>query len=127
VRYLTLPELLELHRRLVEQTRGAPGVRDLGRLEAALAQRRMPFDGADLYPSLVEKAVALGFTLIMNHPFVDGNKRIGHAAIDVMLMLNGFELRAAVDDAERMILAVAAGSASRGQLLDWVRRNVVAL
>ncbi len=87
----------------------------------------MTFDGSDLYPSLIEKAVALGFTLIMNHPFVDGNKRIGHAAIDVMLMLNGFELRADVDDTERMILGVAAGATSREQLLEWVRAGTVAL
>jgi death-on-curing protein len=73
VRFLTFAEAIDLHRRLIEQSGGAPGLRDPGALEAALAQPRMTFGGDDLYPTVVEKAAALGFSLIMNHPFVDGN------------------------------------------------------
>lgn len=87
----------------------------------------MSFGHADLYESMEEKAAALGFSLIANHPFVDGNKRIGHAALEAFLMLNGHELDATVDDAERMIMGVAAGTCSRQQLLDWVRAHLVAL
>jgi len=68
---------------------------------------------------------ALGFGLIANHAFVDGNKRVGHAAMDTMLLLNGAELRAAIDDAEGMIVRVAAGQASREELLAWVEAHVV--
>ena len=75
IRYLTLVEVLNLHDQIIEQSGGALGVRDLSALESALAQPRMTFGGEDLYPTLVDKAAALGFSIIMNHPFVDGNKR----------------------------------------------------
>ncbi len=77
IRYLTLIEILELHRRILEQSGGALGIRDLGLLASAITQPRMTFGGEDLYPSLLEKAAVLGFSLILNHPFVDGNKRSG--------------------------------------------------
>lgn len=83
MRYLTLKELVELHRRVIEQSGGGTGIRDLGLLEAARAQPRMTFGGEELYQTVVEKASALGFSLISNHPFVDGNKRVGHAAMEV--------------------------------------------
>jgi death-on-curing protein len=86
MRFLTLIEVLELHRRVIEQSGGAFGIRDIGLLESAIAQPRMTFGGEDLYPSLLEKAAALGFSIIMNHPFVDGNKRTGHAAIETFLV-----------------------------------------
>jgi death-on-curing protein len=77
MRWLQLAEVLELHRRLIDQTGGTAGIRDLGLQEASLAQPRQTFGGIDLYPDLIEKAAAMGFSLIQNHPFVDGNKRIG--------------------------------------------------
>ena len=78
MRYLTLGEVLELYQRVMEISGGAQGIRDLQALQSSLAQPRMTFDGRELYGSMVSKAVALGFSLIKNHPFVDGNKRIGH-------------------------------------------------
>ena len=75
----------------------------------------MAFGDADLYASVEEKAVALGFSLIANHPFVDGNKRIGHAALEAFLMLNGYELDAPIDDAERIVIGVAAGTRCGGE------------
>lgn len=99
------------------------GVRDLRALESALAQPRMTFGGQDLYPELADKAAALGYSLIQNHPFVDGNKRIGHAALEALLMLNGAELDATVDDAERTILDVAAGRLTREGFTQWVRAH----
>src|SRR5687767_14564148 len=98
MRYLALAELVELHRRLLEATGGAPGLRDLAALESAVAQPKAAFAGADLYPILVEKAAALCFSLVENHPFVDGNKRLGHAAMETFLILNVAELDAGVDD-----------------------------
>lgn len=78
MRHLTLTEVLALYRAVIAQSGGTEGIHDMGALESALAQPRMTFGGEDLYPSLVDKA-ALGFSLICNHPFVDGNKRVGHA------------------------------------------------
>ncbi len=82
MRYLSLAKVIELHRRVVDQSCGAPGLRDTSRLESAVAQPRISFEGRDLYPSLIEKAGALCFSLVQNHPFVDGNKRLGHAAME---------------------------------------------
>jgi death-on-curing protein len=96
IRYLTLVEVLNLHRQIIEQSGGALGIRDLGALQSALAQPRMTFSGEDLYSTLVDKAAALGFSIIMNHPFVDGNKRTGHAAMETFLVLNGLEISASV-------------------------------
>ncbi|WP_231867032.1 type II toxin-antitoxin system death-on-curing family toxin [Anabaena sp. 4-3] len=92
IRYLVLIEVIELHRQIIEQSGGSLGIQDLGAVESALAQPRMTFGGEELYPTLVDKAAAIGFSLVMNHPFIDGNKRIGHAAMEVFLVMNGLEI-----------------------------------
>src|SRR5262245_26354637 len=125
MRHLTLGEVVELHRRLLLASGGAAGVRDIGLLESALAQPAATFDGTDLHPTLVDKAAALGFSLVANHPFVDGNKRVGHAAMEVFLVLNGYEIQASVDDQERLMLAVASGALDRQQLVSWLNQHVV--
>jgi death-on-curing protein len=124
MRYLALPEVVELHRRLLEATGGATGIRDLGALESALAQPKMTLAGSDLYPTLAEKVAALCFSLVGNHPFVDGNKRVGHAAMETFLVLSGAEIDAGLDDQERVMLALAAGRLDRGQLADWLRQHL---
>ena len=124
IRYLSLAEVLSLYERVITVGGGAFAVRDLGALESAVAQPRASYDAADLYATLEDKAGALGFSLILNHPFVDGNKRVGHAAMEVFLVLNGFELRADVADAETMILGVAAGTVTRDALVAWIRSRL---
>ena len=125
MRYLTLNETLELHRRIIAQSGGAPGVLNLGAIESALAQPRMTFDGKDLYPTIADKTAALGFSLIQNHPFVDGNKRIGHASMEVFLVLNGFEISAPVREQEQIILNVASGALDRVGLSKWLRGHIL--
>jgi len=124
VRYLTLGEILVLYERLLALSGGRGGIRDLGALESAVAQPRMTFAGQDLYPDLVTKATALAYSLIQNHPFVDGNKRAGHAALATFLILNGHDLESTVDEAERVILGVAAGEIDRDGLAAWIRRSL---
>ena len=124
MRYLTLPEVLWLHGRVLAVTGGAPGVRDLTVIESAIAQPKATFDGRDLYPDLISKAAALCFGLVRNHGFVDGNKRIGHAAMEVFLLLNGFEMHGGVADQERVFLALAEGSLDRDSLVSWIRAHV---
>ncbi len=126
-RFLSLAEVLDLYGRVLLAGGGSSAIRDLGALESALAQPRASFADEDLYPTLPEKASALGFSLIRNHPFVDGNKRIGHAAVEVFLMLNGFELAATVDAAEAVILGVAAGTIGRDEFTAWIQDSVIAL
>jgi death-on-curing protein len=124
MRWLQLAELLELHRRLIEQSGGMPGLRDLELLEASLALPRQSFAGMDLYPGIVAKAAALGFSLIQNHPFLDGNKRIGHAAMEMTLVLNGMELIASIDASEAAVLAVASGAMNREGFTRWVEEHI---
>lgn len=123
MRWLSLAEVLALHRRLIEQTGGVGGLRDLGLLEAALAQPRQTFGDVDLYQGVTAKAAALGFSLIQNHPFLDGNKRIGHAAMEVTLLLNGLELMASVDASEAVVLAVASGQMNREAFIQWAEEH----
>lgn len=123
MRFLTLIEVLELHRRVIDQSGGAFGIRDVGLLESAIAQPRMTFGGEELYPSLIDKAGALGFSIIMNHPFVDGNKRTGHAAVETFLILNGLEISASVDEQEYTVLAIAAGGLGREAFVEWLRQH----
>jgi death-on-curing protein len=123
-RYLELGEVLELYRRVMTQSGGTIGIRDLGLLEPALAQPRSTFGGEELYPTIVEKAAAIGFSLIRSHPFVDGNKRIGHAAMEVFLMLNGYEIEGSVEEQERVILGVASGDLDRRAFDNWLRTHI---
>lgn len=123
-RYLTLGEVVELHRLVLGATGGAPGIRDLAALESAVAQPKATFGGTDLYPTLIEKAAALCFALVRGHPFVDGNKRTGHAAMETFLVLNGAEIDAPVDEQERLMLDLAAGRINRSDLTNWLSLHV---
>lgn len=124
MRHLSLAEIIELHAVIVQQSGGSPELRDREGLESSVAQPHQTFGGEDLYPSVLQKAAALCYFLVMNHPFVDGNKRVGHAALEVTLVLNGFELAAAVDEQARLFLNLASGELSREQFTEWVTTHV---
>jgi len=78
-----------------------------------------------LYPTVVSKAAAIGFSLVQGHAFVDGNKRMGHATMEVFLWLNGFEINASIDEQERTVLALASGALNRADFLGWLEGCVV--
>jgi death-on-curing protein len=96
-------------------------------LDSALAQPRATFGGQDLHPTVLEKAAALCASLVQNHPFLDGNKRVGHAAMATFLMLNGVEIVGSTDDQERLILDLAAGERRREDVLAWLREHTKTL
>jgi death on curing protein len=125
MRYLSLQEVVSLHSLLIAQSGGSSGLRDRGALESAVAQPEASFGGEELYPDLASKAAALAHSLIQNHPFVDGNKRVGHGAMEVFLLLNGYEIDASVDEQEKMIVDVASGMVSRIELSEWLTNHVV--
>jgi death-on-curing protein len=120
MRYLTVQETLEIYRRVVQATGGFEGLRDLNALESAVSLPRATFDSKDLYPTLAEKAAALGFSIIQNHPFIDGNKRTGHAAMELFLLLNGSEIDASIDEQENVILQVASSKLKREEFAAWL-------
>jgi death on curing protein len=85
----------------------------------------MTFGGENLYPLIAEKAAALGFSMIQNHPFVDGNKRLGHAAMEVFLVLDGYEINAPRDEQEHVVLQVASGELGRDGFTQWIVQHVI--
>ncbi|HEU4713299.1 MAG TPA: type II toxin-antitoxin system death-on-curing family toxin [Pyrinomonadaceae bacterium] len=124
MRYLSLQEVISLHSLLIAQSGGSSGLRDRGALESAVAQPEASFGGEDLYPELASKAAALGHSMIQNHPFVDGNKRVGHGAIEVFL-LPQHEIDALVDEQEKIIIEVASGKVSRVEFSEWISKHMV--
>ncbi|HMB93353.1 MAG TPA: type II toxin-antitoxin system death-on-curing family toxin [Rhodothermales bacterium] len=125
IRYMTVEEVKRLHDLLLEQSGGGAGIRDKGVLESAVAQPQGTFGGEDLYPTITKKAAALAYSLVQNHPFVDGNKRIGHAAMEVFLLFNGYEIEAGVDGQETLFLSLAAGEVAREELGQWIATHLV--
>jgi death-on-curing protein len=122
--YLSLEQVLAIHAAVIKTHGGNPGILNLGMIDSAVAQPQMTFGGVELYPTLPEKAAALGFSLTSNHGFADGNKRVGFTAMDTFLRLNGFKITAAVEDAESVSLAVAAHQMSRDDYTNWVRGHI---
>ncbi len=126
MRYLSIGEVLTLYQEIMAQSGGKVGIQNLSALESSLSQPRMTFEGKDLYPTIADKAAITGFLLIKNHPFSDGNKRIGHAAIEVFLILNGFEIQAHIDEQETTIIQVAAGEMSLPDFTNWLKNRIIA-
>lgn len=122
--YLSVEQILHLYRVLIRAFGGRSGVRDRGGLESAVARSAMTFDGDDLYPDLAAKAAALMHSLVLNHPFVDGNKRTGAAAAELFLRVNGAGLDASDQELEAVTLATASGDVQPEALAIWFRQRV---
>lgn len=117
---LTKTQILKMHSLLIQKTGGSDGVRDEGLLDSALNLPFQSFDGEDIYKTIQAKAARLGFSLINNHPFVDGNKRIGILAMLVFLEMNGIEIICIDEELIELGLGVADGSLSDKDLLHWI-------
>lgn len=118
-------KVLLLHQIMAEATGGEVGLRDEALLESAIETIYSTFDGKELYPTKEEKAAKLGYSLISNHAFVDGNKRIGMYIMISFLELNGIKLDATNDDVYRLGMAVADGSADNEAVLKWIREHEI--
>jgi len=121
VAFLTLEEVLDIHATLLKEFGGPPGVRDLGLLESALFRPRTGY-----YADLVEMAAALFESLLMHHPFVDGNKRVAFFAVDVFLRINGFHIAVEADDAhQKIIRIIEEGTRVKESLETFLRQYTV--
>ena len=114
-----------MHKLLLEQSGGSPGFATRDCLSRPSISRQWHL-AVRMYPTLADKAAALCFSLVMNHPFLDGNKRVGHAAMEVLLVLNDFQLDASVDEQERVILDLAASKSTCAEFTAWVVAHVAA-
>lgn len=117
---LTKEQIIMLHDSLIEETGGSGGLRDEGLLESALNAPFQGFGETESFPSIQQKAARLGYGLIQNHAFVDGNKRIGTHAMLVFLALNGIELEYTQNELSDMILSVAASKSSFDDMVKWI-------
>ena len=116
-------KVLLLHKLITEETGGDPNLRDIGLLDSALESAFQTFDGKELYPTKEEKGARIAFSLISNHAFVDGNKRIGMYVLLTFLETNGIRIRPSVDEVVRVGLSVADGKMGYEELLDWILEN----
>ena len=123
VLFLTLDEALAIHAHQIARYGGALGLRDRGLLESALAMPAATFAGENLHPSLAEQGAAYLFHLVKNHPFVDGNKRVGLACSLAFLRLNGIRVRATDDDLVDLVMGVAEGRCSKADVAVFFRQR----
>jgi death-on-curing protein len=123
--YLTPEQVLFIHSRLVTETGGSHGLRDLGLLESAVARPRATFDSNELYPDLFSKAAALMDSLINNHPFLDGNKRTGITATGLFLRINGWDLTASSEELVACTMRGAVEGLEIDELANWLRAKTI--
>ena len=124
MKILTKDQIILLHAQLIKETGGMEGIRDEGLLDSAILNPFQSFDGKELYPTVLEKGASLGFGLIQNHAFIDGNKRVGTHAMLVFLALNGFYFSYTQKELTEIILSVAAGEKDCDDLLRWLQSHV---
>lgn len=124
MKILTKNQIILLHSQLIDETGGTDGIRDESLLDSAILTPFQSFDGKDLYPTVLEKGARLGFGLIQNHAFVDGNKRIGAHTMLVFLALNGFVFSYAQKELTEIIFSVAAGEKEYDDLMLWLQSHI---
>jgi death-on-curing protein len=121
--FLTLDEIIAIHRDQIERYGGSLGVRDWGLMKSAIAMPAASFGGQYLHSDLYEMAAAYLFHLVQNHPFIDGNKRVGAVAADVFLAINDLQLNATEDDYAELVLGVARGENSKSAVAEFFRSH----
>lgn len=125
MRALSADDVIYIHSRIIAQSGGSYGLRDRAALESSVSQPLQSFAGNELYPGTLDKAAALAFFLASNHPFIDGNKRVAHAALAVTLRLNGYRLVVPVNEQERIMMRLASGALTRAEFTEWVNAHAL--
>jgi len=123
MKIITIDQLLIYHQKIMEATGGANGVRNQGLIESALGKGKQTFDGKELYPGLTRKVSVVTFSLIKNHGFVDGNKRIGVAVMLLLLRLNGYSIRYSQEELVQLGLGTAEGKLTEQDIEEWIVRH----
>jgi death on curing protein len=120
---IPLKEVLQIHEKLILLYGGLNGIRDISGLEAALARPFQTFAKEELYPSAFEKASAIGESIIMNHPFVDGNKRTGYVLLEILLRVEGIEIDAPIDEKYQFVINITTGQMRFDEIVLWLQNN----
>jgi len=122
---LTTNEVISIHDKLVKTTGGSPGLRDIGLLDSAVMSCLQTFGGDDIYPTVVEKAARMAYSICKNHPFIDGNKRVAVTALLVTLRMNDITIMFTQDELITLGLSLADGSITYDDIVSWVNNHVV--
>ena len=120
---ISIEQALKIHTIAIQNFSGANGIRDLGGLQSALARPFETFGREDLYPTVHEKAAALGESIIMNHPFLDGNKRTGYLLMEALLRYEGYKIASSDDDLYNFVINISTGSISFEEIVAWLKIN----
>jgi death-on-curing protein len=120
---ISVREIEELHRILIDKFGGTHGMRDASALESALARPFQTFDQNELYPTAIQKAASLIESIIANHPFIDGNKRTGYTLMRLFLISNGLDIFASQADKYNFVMGIASGATEYDQILDWLKAH----
>ena len=123
MRGITVDQILRLHKKMTNMTGGAEGVRDIELLESAINNAYATFGGTDLYPSVEEKIASTCFSIISNHPFVDGNKRMGVYVMLILLELNGIKLEFSQSELISLGLSIADGKLKSSDIRNWIEQH----
>ncbi len=122
--YFSKDDIVFLHQEIIEEFGGSHGIRDEGMLDSAVNAPLQTFDSSDLYPAPIEKIARLSFSLVMDHPFIDGNKRIAAKTLDVGLEANGIFLKASNEEMIEEFFGLAAGEINYPSFLSWVKFRI---
>lgn len=122
---ITLQDVLIIHEKLIEEFGGSTGVRDINLLESALARPFSGFGDVEFYPTPAQKAAALIESVVVNHPFLDGNKRTGYVLMRLMLMLYGKDINATQTEKYDFVIKIASGIISLTAIIDWIEEKIV--
>lgn len=125
--FLSFLDILYIHNDVIADTGGAKGIRDKAGIESAVALQQAIFFGQELYPTVAEKSAMLCFELVTQHPFIDGNKRVGHGAMIDFLHMNGFILEADDDEQYEIIIKLASGELEKDTFINWVQSKIAPL
>ena len=123
VKYLSSEQILAIHEALIKRYGGSGGIRDRGLLESAVFRPQTTVFGEEAYPALFEKCAVLGYSIIQNHPFLDGNKRAGFAAMHLMLLINGYDLASTSEEEIGMTEDVASGKTHEAKIAKWLKQH----
>ncbi len=122
---ISIEEIITIHKILIERFGGASGIRDKGLLESSALRPFATFDSKELYPSTVEKAAAIAESIIKNHPFTDGNKRIGYTLMRLLLLNDGLDISASEEERYSFIIQIAEGKLSFEEISNWINSKLI--